>query len=306
MDQERDRKRQHNEQFEAAQKRRDPRRQLDAVVSERPDEGRCRQCERPPWDVHMELHLQHVRDQIAKETRASGRSEDLIDQVAPGRHEAAAAPESTSGERVVAAARWHVPGKLGHGVPDKEADDGGEQERKRHVRSGLEGDDRKSEHDVGRRCDVRDALEHQFRKTERIASKLRIRIGVSQRSLGDLLSVNDKGEVRGNSCNPPNCPPIGSRSHGCNCFDIQHLTSGRNWTPVPHRRCSFGASAGLIITGEPWLICPGSHLVDSHYAERQGRPFLPGAQNGSLLTKSGRIRGGDTCRVLRYLWGVRR
>ena len=68
-------------------------------------------------------------------------------------------------------------GKLGHGVPDKEADDCGEQERKRHVRPGLEGDDRKSEDDVGRRRDVRDALEHQFRETERIASKLRIRIG---------------------------------------------------------------------------------------------------------------------------------
>ena len=38
MDQERDRKRQHDEQFEAAQERCNPRRQLDAVVSEHPDE----------------------------------------------------------------------------------------------------------------------------------------------------------------------------------------------------------------------------------------------------------------------------
>ena len=199
MDQEGDPKRQHNEQFEAAQKRGNPRRQLDAVVRERPDESRCRQRERPPWDVHMELHLQHVRDQIAKETRASGRSEDLVDQVAPGRHEAAATPEPASGERVVAAARWHVPGKLGHGVSDKEADDRGEQERKRHIRSGLEGDDRKSEHDVGRRCDVRDTLEHQFWKTERIASKLRIRIGIGALSahLGNLFQEKDRTRSNG-------------------------------------------------------------------------------------------------------------
>ena len=145
-----------------AQERCNPRRQLDAVVSERPDKGRGRQGQRPPGNVHMELLFQHVRDQVAKETRASGRAEDLVDQVAPSRHEAAAAAESTRGERIVAAARRHVPGKLRHRVADEEADYGGEQERKRHNRSCLEGDDRKSEYDIGRRRDVRDTLEDQF------------------------------------------------------------------------------------------------------------------------------------------------
>jgi hypothetical protein len=130
-----------------------------------------------------------------QETCASGRSENLINQVAPGGHEAAAIPQSTSSEGVVAATRWYVPGELGHRVPYKEADDRGQQERERHDWSGLECDDRERKHNVGCRCDVRDTLEHQLRKTERIASKLRIRIGIgglsahlttsfSKRSLG--------------------------------------------------------------------------------------------------------------------------
>src|ERR1700684_4287986 len=115
------------------------------MMSERPDEDSGRQRERPPRDVHLELHLQHVRDKIAKEPHGSGRSNDLVDQETPGRHKAAAVAESTSGEGIVTAARRHVPRELGHGIPDKEADDGGEQERKRHIRSGLESDDGKSE-----------------------------------------------------------------------------------------------------------------------------------------------------------------
>src|SRR5271163_2436890 len=132
----------------------------------------------------MELCLQHVRNEIAKEARTSGGSEDLINQVAPGRHESAAAAESASGERIVAAARGHVPGKLRHGVSDKEANDGGEQERDRHIGSGLEGNDRKCEHDIRRGCDVRDSREYEFWKAERIAPKLRRRIGIGGLSHG--------------------------------------------------------------------------------------------------------------------------
>ena len=98
MDQERDGKRQHNEQFQAAQERRDSRRKPDAMVSERPDERSRGQREKPPWDVRVELDSQHVRDQIAKKTGTSGRSENLIDQVAPSGHEAAPAAKSASGE----------------------------------------------------------------------------------------------------------------------------------------------------------------------------------------------------------------
>ncbi len=134
----------------------------------------------------MELLLQHVRDKVAKETRASGRSEDLINQVAPSGHEPAATTEPTRGERIVAAARWHVPRELGNGVPYEEADHGGEQERKRHNRSCLEGNDGESEYDVGRRRDMRDTLKHQFWKTKRIRSKLRVGIGM-RRGLGGHL-----------------------------------------------------------------------------------------------------------------------
>src|ERR1019366_5943539 len=51
----------------------------------------------------------------------------------------------------------------------------------------------KAKYYVGRRCDVRDALEHQFGETERIASKLRTGIGIDglRGHLGDLLSVSD-------------------------------------------------------------------------------------------------------------------
>ena len=108
MNQERNRERQHDEQFEAAQERRDSRRQLDAMVSERPDNGGGRQRKQPPRDVHVELLLQHVRDQVAQKADTSGRAEDFIDQVAPGRHESAATPESARGEGIVAAARRHV------------------------------------------------------------------------------------------------------------------------------------------------------------------------------------------------------
>ena len=110
----------------------------------------------------MELHSQHVRDKVDKETCAPGRSENLIDQVAPGSHETAATPQPTSREGVVAATRWYVTGKLGHGVSDKEADDCGQQKRQRHHRSRLQGDDRKREHHVGRRRDVSNTLERQF------------------------------------------------------------------------------------------------------------------------------------------------
>ncbi len=121
----------------------------------------------------MELHVQHVRDEIAEETHASGRSKDFVDQVTPGGHKAAATSETASGEGVVAAARRHVLGKLRHGVPDKKADHGGEQKRKRHSRPGLERDDGKREDNIGGGSDMRDALENQFCEPERITPKLR-------------------------------------------------------------------------------------------------------------------------------------
>jgi hypothetical protein len=62
--------------------------------------------------------------------------------------------------------------KLRHGAANEVADNGGKQERERHIRSGLEGDDRIGENHVGRRRDVGNALENELRKTERIASQL--------------------------------------------------------------------------------------------------------------------------------------
>src|SRR5271165_1507141 len=100
MDQEADAKGQHNQHFKAAQKCSDAGRELDAMVSERPDESRRRQGQGPPWNVHMELHLKHVREQVAKESCASSGSENLIDQVAPRGHETAAAAQSTGSEGV--------------------------------------------------------------------------------------------------------------------------------------------------------------------------------------------------------------
>jgi hypothetical protein len=175
MDQKGNRERQHDQQLQPAQERGNAHRQPDSVARQRPDDGECQQRDDPPRNVHVELISQNVRYQITKETRGPRGAEKIVNQVAPGRHETRAAAEPTRRKGVIAAARWHVPGKLRHGIANEQADDGCQQERERHGRTGLEGDDRKCKQDVGGRRDVRDTLEHQFRKTERIASQLRFR-----------------------------------------------------------------------------------------------------------------------------------
>src|SRR5690242_12430561 len=157
MNQEGNAQRQHDEQFKAAQDGRDPSRKLDAAMSEQPDQGSRGQRQKPPRDMQAELLLQHIRDEIAEKAGTSGGAKNLIDQIAPRGHEAAAAPESEGGEGIIAAARRHVARELSDGVPYKKADDCREQEGERHRRTGFESNDGKGEDYVGRGRDVGNA-----------------------------------------------------------------------------------------------------------------------------------------------------
>jgi hypothetical protein len=188
VDQEGDRERQHDQQLESSQQHSYARRQLNSVVGEYPDHSKGDQRNRPPWNMQPEPCPQHVCDQVAKKAGRPRWPHQVIDQVTPCRHKPRMAAQSAGGKGVVAAARRHIPGKLCHRIPDEEANNGSQQERERHIRSRLQGDDWKREHHVGGRSDVGDTLEYQFRKPQRIMSKLRID-RLSRHPVCDLLAL---------------------------------------------------------------------------------------------------------------------
>ena len=170
-----DGQRQHDQQFQAAQECSDLHRQADTVAREHPDAGEGHQGNQPPRTMNPKLGLQCVRDQVAEETRGTGRSKEIVNQVAPCGHEAGAASETAGRKGVIAAARWQVARKLRHGIGDQQAHNRRQQKGKRHGGARLERDQREREHDVRGWRNVRNALENQFGQTERISPQLRIR-----------------------------------------------------------------------------------------------------------------------------------
>jgi len=52
----------------------------------------------------MERHFQHVGDQVAKKAYARRSADDLVNQVAPGRHETERPPSPRVCERIVSTA----------------------------------------------------------------------------------------------------------------------------------------------------------------------------------------------------------
>ena len=165
-DQEGDRERHHDQQFQRPEQDRGLRRDRDAAVDQHPGQRQPGQGEHPPRDVHSGAGLQHVLGQVAHEPEHGGRSQRVIGEVAPPGEEPPPRAEPAPDERVVAARGRHVLAELRHGVGDEQHDDHGADERDGGGRARVGDDERQREDDAHGRADVRDALEQDVAEAE--------------------------------------------------------------------------------------------------------------------------------------------